>query len=55
MNGGPDLRDNIGALGMPGLTAYASLYEIGKPKKGETIFISSTAGAVGQIVGQKAN
>jgi NADPH-dependent curcumin reductase CurA len=39
---------------MPGLTAYASLYEIGKPKKGETIFISSAAGAVGQIVGQIA-
>jgi NADPH-dependent curcumin reductase CurA len=42
----------LGALGMPGLTAYSSLYEIGKPKKGETIFISSAAGAVGQIVGQ---
>ena len=54
VNGAPDLRDNIGALGMPGLTAYASLYEIGKPKKGETIFISSAAGAVGQIVGQIA-
>lgn len=52
--GAPDIRDNIGALGMPGLTAYASLYEIGKPKKGETIFISSAAGAVGQLVGQIA-
>ena len=37
----------IGALGMPGLTAYASLYEIGKPKKGETIFISAASGPVG--------
>ncbi|ERF75358.1 hypothetical protein EPUS_00151 [Endocarpon pusillum Z07020] len=37
---------------MPGLTAYSSLYEIGKPKEGEVIFISSAAGAVGQIVGQ---
>ena len=54
VNGAPHLSDNIGALGMPGLTAYASLYEIGKPKKGETIFISSAAGAVGQIVGQIA-
>jgi NADPH-dependent curcumin reductase CurA len=54
VSGAPDVRDNIGALGMPGLTAYASLYEIGKPKKGETIFISSAAGAVGQIVGQIA-
>lgn len=44
----------IGALGMPGLTAYSSLYEIGQPKKGETIFISAASGAVGQIVGQIA-
>lgn len=44
----------IGQLGMPGLTAWSSLYEIGKPKKGETIFISSAAGAVGQVVGQIA-
>ena len=49
-----DIRVFIGALGMPGLTAYSSLYEIGKPKKGETIFISSAGGAVGQIVGQLA-
>ena len=44
----------IGALGMPGLTAYASFYEIGQPKKGETIFISAASGAVGQLVGQLA-
>jgi len=44
----------IGALGMPGLTAYSSLYAIGKPKKGETIFISAASGAVGQLVGQLA-
>jgi NADPH-dependent curcumin reductase CurA len=42
----------LGALGMPGITGWSSLYEIGKPKKGETIFISSAAGPVGQIVGQ---
>lgn len=43
------------ALGMPGLTAYSSLYEIGGPlKAGQTIFISSAAGAVGQVVGQIA-
>jgi NADPH-dependent curcumin reductase CurA len=47
----PDLRNYIGPLGMPGLTAYSSLYEIGKPKASETIFISSAAGAVGQLVG----
>jgi NADPH-dependent curcumin reductase CurA len=52
VTGAPDVRGIIGALGIPGLTAYASLYEIGKPKKSETIFISSAAGAVGQIVGQ---
>ncbi|TKA33245.1 hypothetical protein B0A50_00798 [Salinomyces thailandicus] len=44
----------IGALGMPGLTAYSSFYAIGQPKKGETIFISAAAGAVGQLVGQLA-
>ncbi|KAI5463912.1 NADP-dependent leukotriene B4 12-hydroxydehydrogenase [Mariannaea sp. PMI_226] len=44
----------LGPLGMPGLTAWSGLYKIGKPKKGETIFISSVAGAVGQVVGQIA-
>ncbi|KAI9841431.1 MAG: hypothetical protein M1837_000707 [Sclerophora amabilis] len=44
----------LGALGMPGLTAYSSFYDIGKPKKGETIFISAASGAVGQLVGQLA-
>jgi NADPH-dependent curcumin reductase CurA len=39
---------------MSGLTAYSSLYEIGKPKKGEVIFISAASGAVGQVVGQLA-
>ncbi|KXX79889.1 NADP-dependent alkenal double bond reductase P2 [Madurella mycetomatis] len=49
-----DLGLFLGPLGMPGMTAWSSLYEIGQPKKGETIFISSAAGAVGQIVGQIA-
>lgn len=44
----------LGALGMPGLTAYASFYEIGNPKKGDTLFVSAASGAVGQIVGQLA-
>ena len=44
----------VGALGMPGLTAYSSFYAIGEPKKGETIFISAASGAVGQMVGQLA-
>jgi NADPH-dependent curcumin reductase CurA len=49
-----DLKNFLGALGMPGLTAYSSYYDIGQPKKGETIFISAASGAVGQIVGQLA-
>ncbi|BCS27940.1 MDR family NADP-dependent oxidoreductase [Aspergillus puulaauensis] len=49
-----DVRAFLGPLGMPGLTAYSSFYEIGKPKKNETIFISAASGAVGQIVGQLA-
>ncbi|CAG8611241.1 11900_t:CDS:2 [Ambispora gerdemannii] len=44
----------VGILGIPGMTAYAGLKEIGKPKAGETIFISAAAGAVGSIVGQMA-
>lgn len=44
----------LGALGMPGLTAYSSFYAIGEPKKGDTIFISAASGAVGQLVGQLA-
>lgn len=49
-----DLELFLGPLGMPGLTAWSSLFEIGKPKKGDTIFISSAAGAVGQTVAQIA-
>lgn len=48
----PDLF--LGPLGMPGLTAYSGLHQIGHLKKGETIFISSAAGAVGQVAGQIA-
>ena len=40
--------------GMPGFTAYVGLYEILKPKRGETIFVSAASGAVGQMVGQLA-
>ncbi|KIV96647.1 hypothetical protein PV10_00485 [Exophiala mesophila] len=53
-NAGGDPRHFLGALGMPGLTAFSSFYEIGKPKKGETIVVTSAAGAVGQLVGQLA-
>jgi NADPH-dependent curcumin reductase CurA len=44
----------LGALGMTGLTAYVGLFEIGKPKKGETVYVSAASGAVGQMVGQFA-
>jgi NADPH-dependent curcumin reductase CurA len=44
----------IGILGMPGMTAYFGLLEIGQPKSGETVLISGAAGAVGMAVGQIA-
>ncbi|CAF1092897.1 unnamed protein product [Adineta steineri] len=44
----------VGAAGMPGQTAFHGFYDIGEPKKGETIFITGASGAVGQIVGQFA-
>ncbi len=44
----------LGALGMPGLTAYFGLLDIGKPKEGETVVVSAGAGAVGAVTGQIA-
>jgi NADPH-dependent curcumin reductase CurA len=44
----------LGALGMPGLTAYVGLLDIGRPKAGETVFVSAAAGAVGTVVCQIA-
>ena len=44
----------LGTLGMPGLTAYFGLMEIGQPKAGETVVVSGAAGAVGLVVGQIA-
>ena len=44
----------IGVLGMPGLTAYFGLLEVGQPKEGETVLVSGAAGAVGSTVGQIA-
>jgi NADPH-dependent curcumin reductase CurA len=44
----------LGTLGMPGLTAYCGLLEIGKPLEGETVFVSAASGAVGSIVCQIA-
>jgi NADPH-dependent curcumin reductase CurA len=44
----------LGALGMPGLTAYFGLLDIGQPKEGETVVVSAASGAVGAVVGQIA-
>lgn len=44
----------IGTLGMPGMTAYFGILEVGKIKEGDTVLISGAAGAVGSIVGQIA-
>jgi len=44
----------LGVLGMPGLTAYVGLLEIGRPKPGETVAVAAASGAVGSVVGQIA-
>jgi NADPH-dependent curcumin reductase CurA len=44
----------LGVLGMPGMTAYTGLLEIGAPKAGETVVVSAASGAVGSVVGQVA-
>jgi len=44
----------LGALGMPGLTAYFGLLDVGQPKEGDTVVVSGAAGAVGALVGQIA-
>jgi NADPH-dependent curcumin reductase CurA len=44
----------LGVLGMPGMTAYVGLIEIGQPKAGETVVVAAASGAVGSVVGQIA-
>lgn len=44
----------LGILGMPGITAWFGLFEIGQPKAGETVVVSAASGAVGSVVGQLA-
>jgi NADPH-dependent curcumin reductase CurA len=48
------LTTYLGALGMPGMTAYFGLLDVAEPKAGETVVVSGAAGAVGSIVGQIA-
>jgi NADPH-dependent curcumin reductase CurA len=53
----PDLQlisTSLGVLGMPGITAYVGLLDVGQPKAGETVMVSGAAGAVGSLVGQIA-
>jgi NADPH-dependent curcumin reductase CurA len=48
------LSTALGILGMPGMTAYTGLHEIGKPQAGETLVVAAASGAVGAVVGQIA-
>jgi hypothetical protein len=48
------LSHYLGVLGMPGMTAYFGLKDIGQPKPGETVVVSAASGAVGSVVGQLA-
>lgn len=51
---GLPIEFGLGAVGMPGLTAYYGFLEICKPKPGETVVVTGAAGAIGSIVGQIA-
>jgi hypothetical protein len=52
---GPEpMRYHLGVLGLTGLTAYVGLFDIGRPKAGETVVVSAAAGAVGSVVCQLA-
>jgi NADPH-dependent curcumin reductase CurA len=44
----------LGPAGMPGVTAWMGLFDIGQPKAGETVVVSAASGAVGSVVGQLA-
>src|SRR5439155_2122632 len=48
------ISTGVGVLGMPGMTAYVGLLEIGKPKPGVTVVVAAASGAVGSVVGQIA-
>ena len=51
---GAPVQTALGILGMPGLTAYTGLLDIGQPKAGETVVVAAASGAVGSAVGQIA-
>lgn len=46
--------DYLGAAGMPGITAYGGLFEVGRPRAGDTVLVSAASGAVGSLVAQFA-
>jgi NADPH-dependent curcumin reductase CurA len=48
------ITTGLGVLGMPGFTAYAGLYVLGKPKPGDTVVVAAASGPVGSLVGQLA-
>ncbi len=48
------IESSLSWLGMPGLTAYFGLLEVGRPRPGDTVVVSAASGAVGQLVGQIA-
>ncbi len=48
------LSTYLGVVGMPGVTAWVGLLDIGQPKEGETVVVSAASGAVGGVVGQLA-
>ncbi len=50
----PSLSHYLGVLGMPGMTAWVGMRDIGRTKAGETVVVSAASGAVGQIAGQIA-
>jgi NADPH-dependent curcumin reductase len=51
---GPPISTYLGVLGMPGVTAYSGLTDIGQPKRGETVVVSAASGAVGSVAAQLA-
>ena len=48
------ISTGVGVLGMPGMTAFVGMRNIGKPKPGETVVVAAASGAVGSLVGQIA-
>ena len=48
------IESSLSWLGMPGISAYFGLLEVGRPRPGETVVVSAASGAVGQLVGEIA-